>query len=174
MATIKEKRITVTIWALMGILAITAVLGLVMFLPAAYAGESFECIQCCSGTYTLFHGSEELMPLVSWEETGIMMSNSENKFLDNATHHYIGAQRGSDEKREGYFYGRIVDPDGDIIIVGSPYTWPGHEAKFLEGTGKYKGITGSFMATRLATGKSVIQGTYQWCRKITGTYELPK
>ncbi len=146
---------------------------LVMSLSAAYAEENFECTQCCSGTGTAFHGSEELMPIYYWEESGIMISNSENKFLDNATHHYKGVQRGSREKREGYFYGKIMDPDGDIIIVKSSYTYPGHEAKFLEGTGKYKGITGSFKATRLATGKSVMPGTYQNCKKIKGTFELP-
>ena len=117
--------------------------------------------------------SKELMPLVYWEENGIMMSNSESKFLDNATHHYKGVQKGSGEKRNGHFYGKIMDPDGDIIIVESSFTYPGSEAKFLEGTGKYKGITGGFKATRLATGKSIMKGTYQWCRKIKGTFELP-
>ena len=150
-----------------------ASLGLMIFLPAAYAAESFECTQCCCGTYTLFPGSEPLMPVMSWEESGIMMSNSENKFLDKATHHYNGVQRGLREKRNGYFYGKIMDPDGDLIILESSFTYPGHHEKFLEGTGKYKGITGGFDAQRLATDKSVMPGTYHLCRKIKAMFEFP-
>ena len=103
-----------------------------------------------------------------------MMSKSENKFLDNATLHYEGVQQGIGKKREGYCFGKIVDLDGDIIIVRSVYTGPGHEAKFLQGTGKYKGIAGSYKVQRVATGKSVMPGTYQNCKKIKGTFELPK
>ena len=152
---------------------VAAFLALVLSFPVYAMAEDFECTQCCSGTFTLFHGSKELMPVLYMEESGIMMSNSESKFLDNATHHYKGVQRGFGEKRTGYFYGKIMNQDGDIIIVESSYTYPGHEAKFLEATGKYKGITGGFKATRLATGKSIMKGTYQFCRKIKGTFELP-
>ena len=72
---------------------ILAFLVVVMFLPAAQA-EDFECIVGVSGTYITFHGSEELMPLLRYEESGVMMSKSENKFLDNATLHYEGVQQG--------------------------------------------------------------------------------
>jgi hypothetical protein len=150
-----------------------ALLCLVMFLPAAYAGEEFECLLCISGTYVTFHGSEELMPLFRGEESGVMISKSENKFLDNATVYSPWVQRGYGKEREGYFLGKIVDLDGDIIIVGNPYKGLGHEAKFLQGTGKYKGITGSYKAQRVAEGKSVMPGTYQNCKKIEGTFELP-
>jgi hypothetical protein len=174
MTTTRDDNRSVSISALIGILFIMGVFGLVMFLPAAYAEENFECTQCCSGTYTMFHESKELVPLLRGEDSGIMISKSENKFLDRATLHYEWIQRGGGEKREGYTLGKIVDPDGDIIVVGCAYKGPGHEAKFLQGTGKYKGITGSFKATRLATGKPVMNGTYQWCRKIKGTFELSK
>jgi len=146
----------------------------VMFLPSAQA-EEFECIVGVSGTYITFHGSKELMPLLRYEESGVMMSKSENKFLDNATLHYEGIQQGiSGPQRQGYAFGKIVDMDGDIIIVRTVYTGPGHEAEFLQGTGKYKGITGSYKAQRVAAGKPAMPGTYQTCKEIKGTFELPK
>lgn len=174
MATVKGRKRRVTIWGLVGILVITAVFGLVMFLPAAYAGEEFECVLCVSGTLITFHGSKELMPLLRGEENGLMMSKSKNKFLDNATAHIEWAQRGVGKTREGYMFGKIVDIDGDIIVTGGSYKGPGHEAKFLQGTGKYKGITGSYKAQRVAAGKPVMPGTYQNCKKIKGTFELTK
>lgn len=152
---------------------ILAFLVVVMFIPAAQA-EEFECIVGVSGTYSTFHGSEKLMPLLRYEESGVMMSKSENKFLNNATLHYEGIQQGMGKKRDGYAFGKIVDPDGDIIIVRSVYTGPGHEAEFLQGTGKYKGIKGSYKAQRVAAGKPAMPGTYQNCKKIKGIFELPK
>ena len=152
---------------------VLAFLVVVMFLPTAQA-EDFECIVGVSGTYSTFHGSEELMPLLRYEESGVMMSKSENKFLNNATLHYEGIQQGLGKKRDGYAFGKIVDPDGDIIIVRSVYTGPGHEAEFLQGTGKYKGIKGSYKAQRVAAGKPAMPGTYQNCKNIKGTFELPK
>ncbi len=152
---------------------VLAFLVVVMFLPTAQA-EDFECIVGISGTYSTFHGSEELIPLLSWKESGVMMSKSENKFLDNASVHWEGINRGTGKKRVGYAFGKIVDPDGDIIIVRTAYTGPGYEAEFLQGTGKYKGITGSYKAQREAAVKPVMPGTYQNRKKIKGTFELPK
>ena len=152
---------------------ILAFLAMVMFLPVAQA-EEFECIVGVSGTFITFHGSKELMPLLRYEESGVMMSKSENKFLDNASLHWEGINRGIGKKRAGYAFGKIVDPDGDIIIVRSVYTGPGYEAEFLQGTGKYKGIAGSYKAQRVAAVKPVMPGTYQNCKNIKGTFELPK
>ena len=103
-----------------------------------------------------------------------MMSKSENNFLDYASIHWEGINRGIGKERAGYAFGKIVDPEGDIIIVRSVYTGPGYEAEFLQGTGKYKGITGSYKAQRVAAVKPVMPGTYQNCKNIKGTFELPK
>ena len=51
---------------------ILAFLAMVMFLPVAQA-EEFECIVGISGTYITFHESEELIPLIRYEESGVMM-----------------------------------------------------------------------------------------------------
>jgi len=74
-----------------------AVLGIVMFLPTAHAAEEFECIVCFSGTYTYLHKSKDLSSLMSWQRTGIVTSESRNKFLDNATYHGEGVQVGRGE-----------------------------------------------------------------------------
>ena len=46
--------------------------------------------------------------------------------------------------------------------------------EFLEGTGNWKGITGSGDYKRAARGKPIEEGTYQICIRVTGTVELPK
>ena len=55
---------------------VAAFLALVLSFPVYAMAEDFECTQCCSGTFTLFHGSKELMPLVYWEENGIVKASS--------------------------------------------------------------------------------------------------
>lgn len=174
MSTIKEGKRSVAIWPLIGILAITAVFGTVIFLPMAYAAEEFECIHCYSGTYTLLHKNKELPMPMNLQQNGIIMSKSENKFLDNATVHVEGIQVGFGKKREGYQVAIFVDPDGDMIIGYGPYTGLVSEVRFLHGTGKYKDIKGSFTSSRLAFGKKAAwPGTYQRCRTWKGTFELP-
>jgi len=46
--------------------------------------------------------------------------------------------------------------------------------KFLYGTGKWKGITGTGKFERIARGKAMEPGTFQGCVRNTGTFELPK
>lgn len=61
MATINEGKGSVTIWALIGILVITAVFGLVMLLPAAYAEEDFELADILMKA----HKANQKIPVVS-------------------------------------------------------------------------------------------------------------
>ncbi len=176
---------SVTILALTGILVITAVFGLVMSLPAAYAAEEFECIRCYAGTYTTFHYGKELLTLRGGQEKGIIMSKSDNKFLDNTTVDHEWLQVGSGRKRKGYALFKIIDPEGDIIIGEDSYTGLVRGGKFLQGSGKYKGIKGSFISQRGGDVQRLkrelekrLEGfgpiIYRFCRTWKGTFELPK
>lgn len=152
----------------------TAFLGLLMFLPPAHAQQPFETISCYSGNLTVFHDSKDLKVVMGWDLNGIMRSNSEIKFLDNATVHCEGIWRGMGEERRMLAYCRFLDPDGDIAI----FMWDakGNDvmADLLEGTGKYKGMKASYKSEPLARGKPPMKGAFAGCNTLKGTYEAAK
>ncbi len=150
-----------------------AFLALVMLLPTAQAEEQFESTSCFAGTFNVFHGSKDLTPVMSWQGDGILRSHSENKFLDNATCHFEGVQRGGGESRKAESYAKCIDPDGDIVIIEWAATGKQAVGKFMEGTGKYKGIVGGYKSEPIAQGKPPMQGTFASCNEIKGTFELP-
>ncbi len=66
-------------------------------------------------------------------------------------------------------YSKFMDPDGDFVISETTMA-PGQSEgnfKFLQGTGKWKGIKGS-------DGKPITPGTNQVGNRLRGTFELPK
>ena len=147
---------------------------LVMCLPTVHAEEHYEFTKCVCGTFTLFHQSKELPFVGSWAESGITMSD--DKRFNNVTIHCEGAQIGIGQNRKGYGLCKATDIDGDMMIFGGPYTGPGFDCKFMAGTGKWKGIKGTYSHKRLVyskPGKEAMPGTYQGCHKVTGTFELP-
>lgn len=153
---------------------LTAFFGLLMFLPAVHATQQFETISCYAGTTAAVHDSKDLTFAMGWKLDGIFMSQSENKFLDNATVHCEGIWRGGGENRRARAYCRIIDPDGDTAMIEWNATGKEAGADFLEGTGKYKGIKASYKSEPLARGKPPTKGTFAGCNTLTGTYELAK
>lgn len=71
------------------------VLGILAF-PTAGAAEEFEAMHCYAGTFTTFHGSQELKSLSEWTFNGIF--RSPNKLFDNVATHCAGVGRAG----EGY------------------------------------------------------------------------
>ena len=65
-----------------------------------------------------------------------------------------------------------MTPDGDFVI--GEQAFDSGKCKFLQGTGKWKGITGGGEFVPLTSGKPIVAGTAQGCFKATGTYELSK
>ncbi len=143
---------------------------LAMSLPAVQAEEPFEATSCYSGTATPFHDSKDLTVVMGFQINGILRSHSENKFLNNVTYHFEGVIRGT----QLISYGRFIDLDGDILIVERIGTGKEAAGKFLEGTGKYKGIKGGYKAEVIARGKPAMPHTFQECAKFIGTFELGK
>jgi len=145
------------------------ILGLIMFIPSAQAEEPFDITYCGSGTLTILTKSKELT-VASVDAKGIAISNHENKTFNNCTWHGIGFMLIKNGARNWKSYAKFMDTDGSFIIVET--TMDGF--KFLQGTGKWKGITGEGKGWLITKGKPITQGTIQNCRRVTGTFELPK
>ncbi len=141
--------------------------------PSAGAAEEFEATHCYGGTSIAFHGSQELKPLADWVYNGIV--RSPNKLLNGAATHGAGVQRGTGTTREGYVLAKIVDADGDIIVVGDHYAGLKFKLRFLEGTGKWRGITGDFESEPAASAaKPAMPDSFHTCTQWKGKYEVRK
>ncbi len=141
------------------------------------AAEQLDITVCYSGTATVFYQSKEVMAASNWAQNGIITSDTPSKLLDNAIVHCDGVQRGVGPERTGYGLCKIVDDGGDVIIAEIPYSGFTYDVKFLEGTGKWKGIKGSLhfeRTVRSKEGKGAMPGTYQGCRREKGSFELSK
>ena len=63
MSTTRNGKKSILIRTLIVILVTTAISGLMISIPTAYAAEEFECIVGVSGTYSTFHESKKLILL---------------------------------------------------------------------------------------------------------------
>jgi hypothetical protein len=139
--------------------------------------EPIELTHCYSGVWSAFNKTEGTSLVGHWSQNGIIMSAHPNKLLHNAVVHCEGIQIGAAANRSIHAFCRIMDDDGDVIIAEYPWPSKGLEFKvnFLEGTGKWKGITGQLHSTAIARSKEgAMPDTYQTCRKETGDFEVKK
>lgn len=152
-------------------MATSMVLGLLVFIPNAQAETPFDFTYCGSSTITMVSESKELT-VFGLNGKGSVSSNHENKAFDNCTYLFVGVVRVVDGKRTGNGYTKYVDPDGDIIV--QEFTMAGMESsiKLLQGTGKWKGITGTGKSVPITDGKPTASGIT--CRRIIGVFELTK
>jgi hypothetical protein len=155
------------------IIVIALFLGLATVISVAQAETPFDFLYCGSQTNTMVSTNKE-MTILAMDGKGIVISNHENKAFDNFTYHFVGIVRVMDGKRTGLGYTKYLDPDGDMIF--QEFTMDGMESgvRLLQGTGKWKGITGTGKSIPLTRGKPITPDTAQSCRRITGTFELPK
>jgi hypothetical protein len=148
------------------------VLGILAF-PTVGTAEDFEAMHCFAGTSTAFQGGQELKPVVNYAHNGILRGPS--KLFNNVGTHCAGTQRDVGPPREGYILCKVVDADGDIIITGGPYAGLKNKFPFLEGTGKWKGITGDYESDQFATAaKPAVPGSYHICAQWKGKFEVRK
>lgn len=145
--------------------------------PITRGAEKIDVTDCYSGTAASFHTDKSVTPVYSWTQNGILSSHGQDKRLNNAVEHCEGVQRGAGPQRTGYGLCKIVDNDGDMIIAEIPYSGLVYVVKFIEGSGKWKGLKGSLhsvLTVRSKAGMGAMPGTYQGCRRETGSVELPK
>ena len=139
------------------------------FVPSAFAEEEFEFTHCFAGKVTLVHEYEEIPSIGTYYIDGIIMSNSDNKFLHNAVTHCTGVWKG----KTATSYCLAIDTDGDMITWGGPRMGKTFERKFEHGTGKYKGMTGSHVSNRIVyTKRQYKPENINGCTSLKGKIEL--
>ena len=151
---------------------IVFVFGLGIFISVAQAETPYDITNCYYGTLTTLYKSKELTILTS-DVRGIARSSHENKVFDNCSFHSVQIIQIMNGKKKRSGHTKFMDPDGDYFFVevsgGQNAT-----VKFLYGTGKWKGITGTGKFEHIAHGKSMEPDTFQGCVRNTGSFELPK
>lgn len=143
-----------------------------IYIPVVQAETPYDITNCYYGKLTKLYSDKELTIQTS-DVRGIARSNHENKVFDNCSFHSAQIIQIMNGKIKRFGHTKFLDPDGDYFFVevsgGKAAT-----VKFLYGTGKWKGITGTGKFERLARGKSMEPDTFQGCVRNTGTFELPK
>ena len=137
------------------------------------SAEEFEATHCYAGMGKAFNESEELAYLGSFSHNGMVKSS--NQRLDNMATHCEGVQRGVGPTRLGYVLCKMVDADGHIIVVADQYSGAKFPLRFVEGTGKWKGIKGQFDSDTSATAvKPAVAGSYHTCSRWKGAFQISR
>ena len=155
-----------------GAAILLAGLGIFIFAPAGWT-EEFDITCCGSTNNTLLSTSQELI-LLGYEGKGISTSNHPNKIFDNLTWQVVGMTKVLDGKALWSEFRKYQDLNGDIFYVELSGVGPEGTYKILNGTGKYKGLTGEAKTKQVARGKPIVPGTGQYCGRAIGTFNLAK
>ena len=155
------------------IIGTVVILGLVMFIPVAQAQTPFDITECGAGPVTVVFQSPEVT-VSGLEGKGIMFSNHENKVFDNCTFQVVQIARVIGSSRVANSYWKIMDPDGDVVVVSIDVVGPEKTMTIMHGTGKWKGIKGGAKGKTSAAGKMIAPGTFQSCSRYVGSFELLK
>jgi hypothetical protein len=152
---------------------IIALFAIFVFIPTIQAADPFESTACVSGTGIMVHSSKELT-VMSFEIKGILRSDTNSEIFNNVSEMCVGLWSSMGEEITQRGFCKYLYPNGDINIIEWDGKANGGNFKFLLGTGKWEGIKGGGTWNILQRAKSIAPGTLQNCRKIKGTYELPK
>jgi len=152
-------------WAALGLI------GSLVAIPDARAEQPFAFTACMTSTITMLSSSDGIN-VFGVESKGIVMSDPEGKLFHNYTYQFTGVGYGPPGTPVGFGYFKITDPDESFVIA--EFTGPTTDLsfKFLQGTGRWKGVTGGGKATRVAAGRPIAPGTLQGCTRFTGTLDL--
>lgn len=164
MATIKRAICT---------LGIIGIFTFILFIVTAQAAEPIDCVVCQDMTMTTIVQTGDLI-IIGYESKGIVLDNTASKFWDNDTVHGVGIVKIDKGKLTGSYIDKHIDPNGDFYVIEGSLVGPESNFKFIYGTGKFAGLTGSGKTISFTKGKPVSPGTSQGCVKVTGTYELRK
>ena len=149
----------------------------IIFTSVAQAQQPVDFTDYFNATVTYLSSSQELTIFHS-EVRGIIRDNLENKKFDNLTSYCLRSGRVVAGKSSSSTYSKFTDSDGDFFVTEtiadgvSDATW-----RFIQGMGKWKGVTGGGTARFifLTRGKQQITPTtFQGHLRMTGTFELPK
>ena len=146
---------------------------LFLITPIIQAETPYDITECHSGKVKILHSTEESRTF-SAEGLGIVMSNHENKVFHNFTIQIfaIGQVMPGKSTEKGYI--KLMDPNGDIIMMEFARVDTERVSKILYGTGRWKGITGGAKSEhRIVIGR-IPPDAAAACSRSTGTFELPK
>ena len=143
-----------------------------VLIPTVQAADPFESTVCASGTMTMIHNSKELK-IFSIDLKGIARSDTNSEIYNNASEWCVGIVRIMGDEIEQRGFCKYLYPNGDITIGEYEQNINGGKWRFLMGTGKWQGIKGGGTWSSQRA-KPIAPGTFQNCRTIKGTYELPK
>lgn len=160
-------------------LAAAAIVGLALVHTPA-AGEaaelaksgSYDVTNCWAGTSNVIVHSKAHIAL-SFMLTGTSRTNKPGGPFGKMSHQCVGLVRVLKGTVTGDYTCENVDADGDKMLVrGMRPGNPGGEWTFINGTGKYAGITGGGPYKYLGRFPTVRKGHFQGCLRATGTYKL--
>jgi hypothetical protein len=166
-----KKALMVQILVLFLLVGVGSVFGQEMAKEGSSTGKNYA-----TGTSKAIPMGEERIH-VTYEGTGINVSDTEEGFLNNASQHFLGALHAVKGAFEESGFMVSTDPDGDKVFA----TWNGSgnlgkDAKgtytYVGGTGKYTGITGGGEFTR-SNLQPASKGVWAAITLFKGSWKLP-
>lgn len=137
--------------------------------------KPINIVSCRSGTTTMLTADKELV-VFAYDMKGIDQDLKEDNIFKNYTHMCVGVSRILRGELLTKGYCKYMAPEGDYFIVSydgvsgkAPLPW-----EYIYGTGKWKGVTGEGTVKTIASGKPIVDGSFQMCIEVSGTYNLPK
>ncbi len=133
---------------------------------------SYDITNCWAGTSNVIVHSKAHIAL-SYTLTGTSLANKPGGPFGNLSYQCVGVVRVMQGTATGDGNCEYVDADGDKVLGRGIRTGnPGGEWTFINGTGKYAGITGGGAFKYLGQFPTVRKGHFQGCNRATGTYKL--
>jgi hypothetical protein len=152
---------------------VATVLSLILFGSFVQAETPFDITACFSGERTVVAQGQKLRVEGSVTK-GTWLSNHENKALNNMTSICAGILKFEGGKASGQAYCKVMDSDGDFIIMENTLEGLEITFKFLQGTGKWDGIKGEGKGKVLMKAKPITPDSLQSCLRVIGAFELAR
>jgi len=156
------------------VMTAAALAGASAFALAAQAAETeYKFTWCGLAKPTMLTAGPDLT--IWTDDVGGMVTPASGKVFENTTVRCMGYHRVMQGKETGHSACLMTDAEGDTILGEAvdapdrPPVWT-----FLEGTGKYHGISGVGTFEFTAMGKPAADGTVEFCLTPTGRYTLPR
>jgi hypothetical protein len=139
-------------------------------------GETtFAVSLCVSGPATIVVVSPELT-VIGVDLNGTTVSTDPQSALDGLFYHFVGVSRTLNGKIDARGFGKLTDTDGDAIYTETtaigPLSKPDWTSTFTQGTGKWKGITGSAEVSPITRRPPLAEGKYRGCYLMQGSFNI--
>ena len=132
----------------------------------------YDITNCSGGTSNAIVHSKAHIAL-SYTLTGTSRTNKPGGPFGMMSYQCVGVVRVMQGTATGDGICEFVDADGDKVLGRATRTGnPGGEWRFINGTGKFAGITGGGAYKFLGRFPTVRKGHFQGCARATGDYKL--